>query len=108
MPLWLAQSFEAGFPALLLRYYAGLVAASQEEVRAGMLGKKSLIRREPIGVVAAIVPWNVPQAISFLKLGPALAAGHTVVLEPAPETVLDAFLQAETPADAGRRPGAVQ
>jgi aldehyde dehydrogenase (NAD+) len=95
MPLWLAQTFEAGFPALLLRYYAGLVAAGQEEVRAGMLGKKSLIRREPIGVVAAIVPWNVPQAISFLKLGRALAVDNTVVLKSAPEIVLDAFLMAE-------------
>lgn len=39
MPLWLAHTFEAGFPALLLRYYSGLVAAGQEEVRAGMLGR---------------------------------------------------------------------
>ena len=105
MPLWLAQNFEAGFPALLLRYYTGLVAAGQEEVRAGMLGKKSLIRREPIGVVAAIVPWNVPQAISFLKLAPALAAGNTVVLKPAPETVLDAFLMAEAALEVGLPPG---
>jgi acyl-CoA reductase-like NAD-dependent aldehyde dehydrogenase len=105
MPLWLAHTFEAGFPALLLRYYAGLVAAGQEEVRAGMLGKKSLIRREPVGVVAAIVPWNVPQAISFLKLGPALAAGNAVVLKPAPETVLDAFLMAEAAVEAGLPPG---
>jgi hypothetical protein len=51
--------------------------------------------REPVGVVGAIVPWNVPQAISFLKLAPALAAGCTVVLKPAPETVLDAMLMAE-------------
>jgi acyl-CoA reductase-like NAD-dependent aldehyde dehydrogenase len=105
MPIWLAHMFEAGFPALLLRYYTGLVAAGQEEVRAGMLGKKSLIRREPIGVVAAIVPWNVPQAISFLKLAPALAAGNTVVLKPAPETVLDAFLMAEAAIEAGLPPG---
>jgi hypothetical protein len=54
-------------------------------------------------VVAAIVPWNVPQAISFLKLGPALAAGNTVVLKPAPETVLDAFLMAEPRLRPGRR-----
>ncbi|MBX6388594.1 MAG: aldehyde dehydrogenase [Frankia sp.] len=105
MPLWLAQNFEAGFPALLLRYYSGLVSSGQEEVRAGMLGKKSLVRREPIGVVAAIVPWNVPQAITFLKLGPALAAGNTVVLKPAPETVLDAFLMAEAALEAGLPPG---
>jgi betaine-aldehyde dehydrogenase len=60
-------------------------------VRTGMLGKKSLIRREPIGVVAAIVPWNVPQGISFLKLGPALAAGNTVVLKPSEHTSLSAL-----------------
>src|SRR2546421_472899 len=58
-----------------------------------------------VGVVAAIVPWNVPQAISFLKLGPALAAGNTVVLKPAPETVLDAFLMAEAALEAGLPPG---
>src|SRR5260370_33579436 len=102
MPLWLAQSFEAGFPALLLRYYAGLVAASQEEVRAGRLGKKSLIRREPIGVVAAIVPGDVPQRIWFLELGPALAAGNPVVLPPAPGARLDALPVADAAVWAGR------
>lgn len=101
MPLAVGQAFEAGFPALLLRYYSGLVAATEEEVREGMLGKKSIVRKEPIGVVAAIVPWNVPQAITFLKLGPALSAGCTVVLKPAPETVLDAFLMAEAAHAAG-------
>jgi acyl-CoA reductase-like NAD-dependent aldehyde dehydrogenase len=101
MPIWLAHTFEAGFPALLLRYYTGLVTAGQEEVRPGLLGKQTLITREPVGVVAAIVPWNVPQAISFLKLAPALAAGNTVVLKPAPETVLDAFLMAEAAVEAG-------
>jgi aldehyde dehydrogenase (NAD+) len=105
MPLSLAHAFEAGFPALLLRYYAGLVAEKQEEVRPGMLGKPSILVREPIGVVAAIVPWNVPQAITFLKVAPALAAGCTVVLKPAPETVLDAFLMAEAALEAGLPPG---
>jgi aldehyde dehydrogenase (NAD+) len=101
MPLGLAMSFEAGFPALLLRYYAGLVESAREERRQGMLGKPALVLREPIGVVAAIVPWNVPQAITFLKVAPALAAGCTVVLKPAPETVLDAFLMAEAAVEAG-------
>lgn len=99
------MNFEAGFPAVLVRYYAGLVEASVDERRQGMLGKQSLIIREPIGVVAAIVPWNVPQAITFLKLAPALAAGCTVVLKPAPETVLDAFLMAEAAIEAGMPPG---
>ncbi|MGW6356366.1 aldehyde dehydrogenase [Streptomyces sp. NPDC055092] len=102
MPIAVANQFEAGFPALLLRYYAGLVTGTpQEEVRPGMLGGSSLVARLPVGVVAAIVPWNVPQGITFLKLAPALAAGCTVVLKPAPETVLDAFLMAEAADEAG-------
>jgi aldehyde dehydrogenase (NAD+) len=44
------------------------------------------IRREPAGVVAAITPWNVPHQINLAKLGPALAAGNTVILKPAPDT----------------------
>jgi betaine-aldehyde dehydrogenase len=65
-----------------------------EEVRTGMLGPV-LVRREPVGVAAAIVPWNVPLFVIMLKLGPALAAGATVVLKPAPETPLDAMMLAE-------------
>jgi aldehyde dehydrogenase (NAD+) len=102
MPIWLAQQFEAGFPPLLLRYYSGLMTAAPiEEARPGMLGGTALVSKEPIGVVGAIVPWNVPQGITFLKLAPALAAGCTVVLKPAEETVLDAFLMAEAAAAAG-------
>ncbi len=44
------------------------------------------VRREPVGVVAAITPWNFPNQINLAKLGPALAAGNTVVLKPAPDT----------------------
>ncbi len=102
MPIWLAQQFEAGFPSLLLRYYSGLMtSAPVEESRPGMLGGTSLVSKQPVGVVGAIVPWNVPQGITFLKLAPALAAGCTVVLKPAEETVLDAFLMAEAAAAAG-------
>jgi aldehyde dehydrogenase (NAD+) len=107
MPIWLAQNFEAGFPALLLRYYGGLVsAAPAEDPRPGLLGGTALVSKQPVGVVGAIVPWNVPQAITFLKLAPALAAGCTVVLKPAEETVLDAFLMAEA-ADAAGLPAGV-
>ncbi|WP_285573445.1 aldehyde dehydrogenase [Streptomyces sp. RTGN2] len=60
-----------------------------------------VIRREPVGVVAAIVPWNVPQFTTATKLGPALVAGCTVVLKPSPETPLDAYLLAEVCAEAG-------
>jgi aldehyde dehydrogenase (NAD+) len=102
MPIWLAHQFEAGFPALLVRYYSGLMtSAPAEEERPGMFGGTALVSKNPIGVVGAIVPWNVPQGISFLKIAPALAAGCTMVLKPAEETVLDAFLMAEAAAAAG-------
>jgi acyl-CoA reductase-like NAD-dependent aldehyde dehydrogenase len=102
MPIWLAEQFEAGFPPLLLRYYSDLMnSALAEEQRPGMFGGTALVSKHPVGVVGAIVPWNVPQGITFLKLAPALAAGCTVVLKPAEETVLDAFLMAEAAAAAG-------
>jgi len=102
MPIGVAQQFEAGFPPLLLRYYSELMASgSAEEARPGMLGGTSLVSKQPVGVVGAIVPWNVPQGITFLKLAPALAAGCTFVLKPAEETVLDAFLMAEAAEAAG-------
>ncbi|MFH9958894.1 aldehyde dehydrogenase [Streptomyces roseolus] len=71
-----------------------------EERRAGVLGPL-LVRREPVGVVAAVVPWNVPQFTAAAKLGPALLAGCTVVLKPSPETPLDAYLLGEIAAEAG-------
>ena len=101
MPISLARQFEGGFPPILLRYYAEMAAKQEDEIRPGMLGGSTLVTRAPIGVVGAIVPWNVPQAITFLKLAPALAAGCTVVLKPSPETVLDAFLMAEAAIAAG-------
>ncbi|ORW24411.1 aldehyde dehydrogenase [Mycobacterium palustre] len=102
MPIWLAQQFETIFPPLLLRYYSDVMnSAPVEEERPGMLGGTSLVSRQPVGVVGAIVPWNVPQGISFLKVAPALAAGCTVVLKPAEQTVLDAFLMAEAAVAAG-------
>jgi acyl-CoA reductase-like NAD-dependent aldehyde dehydrogenase len=108
MPIWLAQQFEAVFPALLIRYYSDLMTnAPEEESRPGMFGGISLVAKQPVGVVGAIVPWNVPQSISFLKIAPALAAGCTFVLKPAEETVLDAFLMAEAAAAAGIPDGVV-
>jgi acyl-CoA reductase-like NAD-dependent aldehyde dehydrogenase len=106
MPIWLAEQFEGGFPPVLLRYFGEMMVNSPAvDSRAGMLGGTALVTRQPIGVVGAVVPWNVPQAISFLKLAPALAAGCTVVIKPAEETVLDAFLMAEAAAAAGMPAG---
>ncbi|MGK5629381.1 aldehyde dehydrogenase [Streptomyces sp. URMC 123] len=71
-----------------------------EERRAGLLGPL-LLRREPVGVVAAVAPWNVPQFVAAAKLGPALLAGCSVILKPSPETPLDAYVLADIAARAG-------
>jgi betaine-aldehyde dehydrogenase len=94
----MAQVFAA---TMVLDYYTGLARTFQfEEPRQGALGQV-LVRREPVGVVGAIVPWNVPLFVTMLKLAPALAAGCTMVLKPAPETALDAYLLAEAAEAAG-------
>ncbi|MFE0739619.1 aldehyde dehydrogenase family protein, partial [Streptomyces sp. NPDC058855] len=71
-----------------------------EETRDGVLGR-ILVRREPVGVVAAVVPWNVPQFVAAAKLAPALLTGCTVVLKPSPESPLDAYILAEITKEAG-------
>jgi aldehyde dehydrogenase (NAD+) len=101
MPMSLSRGANGRFPAALVRYYAQLVTETPiEEIRPSMIGH-TIVRREAIGVVAAIVPWNYPQALAAFKLAPALAAGCTVVLKAAPETALDALVFAEAAAEAG-------
>jgi betaine-aldehyde dehydrogenase len=78
-----------------------------EERRQGVLGSDVIVRREPAGVVGAIVPWNVPQFVIMSKLAPALIAGCTIVVKPSPETPLDAFLMAELLEEAGIPKGVV-
>ncbi|WP_415394245.1 aldehyde dehydrogenase (plasmid) [Rhodococcus globerulus] len=96
MPISIAERPTGGFPAIYLRYVAGLLRSAQLEVeRPHLLGGTTIVRKEPIGVVAAIAPWNQPQILASLKYAPAIAAGCTVVLKPSPETVLDSMLFAE-------------
>jgi acyl-CoA reductase-like NAD-dependent aldehyde dehydrogenase len=71
-----------------------------EETRTGAFGT-SKVRREPVGVVAAIIPWNVPLFIAINKVIPALLAGCTVVLKPAPETPIDALMFGKLLMEAG-------
>jgi betaine-aldehyde dehydrogenase len=66
-----------------------------EDTRTGMMGTDVIVRHEPVGVVAGIVPWNVPQFVTMAKLAPALLTGCTIIIKPAPETPLDAYLMAE-------------
>jgi len=78
-----------------------------EDTRVGMLGTDVIVRHEPVGVVAGIVPWNVPQFVTMAKLGPALLTGCTIVIKPAPETPLDAYLMADLLDEAGIPKGVV-
>jgi len=108
MPISISTMLEGGFPVIVLRYLAGqLKEASFEEERPGFLGGTNIVRREPIGVVGAIVPWNYPQTLAAFKYGAALAAGCTVVMKPSPETVLDSFLLAEAIEAAGIPAGVI-
>jgi len=90
--------------AVAYRYFAQLARDFEwEDVRAS----GTLVRREPVGVVGIIAPWNGPQVLVSWKLGPALAAGCTTVIKPAPETTLDAFMLLDAVAEAGFPPGVV-
>ena len=87
---------------MIFNYYADLATTfAFDEVRAGMLNPQVLVTKEPVGVVGAIAPWNVPLFIAAAKLAPSLVAGCTVVYKPAPETPFDAFRLAEIFAEAG-------
>ncbi|SBS71077.1 Geranial dehydrogenase [uncultured Mycobacterium sp.] len=77
-----------------------------DERRQGTLGEVHL-RRVPVGVVGIIIPWNVPQNLLMPKLIPALIAGCTVIVKPAPETPLDSLLVAEMVERAGLPDGVV-
>jgi len=85
----------------VLNFFAGAAdAVKWTETRNGAYGQ-SIVSREPMGVVGAIVAWNVPLFLAVNKLGPALLAGCTVVLKPAAETPLTANAFAEVLAEAG-------
>ncbi|MEU6784378.1 aldehyde dehydrogenase [Nonomuraea angiospora] len=100
-PITFSNLAQAPQPLGMLQYYAELGKTfEQEEQRPGLFGPIT-VRREPVGVVAAVVPWNVPQFVTMTKVAPALLAGCTIVLKPAPETPLDAYLLAEWAIEAG-------
>ncbi|WP_436778250.1 aldehyde dehydrogenase [Yinghuangia sp. YIM S09857] len=107
MPIALALDAEGAGPVGLLRYYAALASVvPAEETRPRLDGSGcTVVTRDPVGVVAAVVPWNFPQTLTMFKLAPALAAGCTVVLKPAPETTLDAYALADAALAAGLPPG---
>src|SRR5436190_1217089 len=97
MPLKLAGRIQAGLPIANFANYARLVREFKWEDRVG----NSVVVREPVGVVAAITPWNYPLHQITLKLAPALGAGCTVVLKPSEVAPFNAFILAEVIEQAG-------
>ena len=87
--------------ATTFQWYAETIDKAYGEVGPTGPDALSLITREPIGVVAAIVPWNYPMIITAWKLGAALATGNSVVLKPASQSPLTALRLAELAAEAG-------
>jgi aldehyde dehydrogenase (NAD+) len=100
-PITLSRTFQATTPRLILESFIQLAHTYPfRAVRRASTGS-ALVTREPIGVVAAVVPWNAPQNIMMQKLAPALITGNTMILKPSPETPLDAYLVAELLQEAG-------
>ncbi|BEI97363.1 hypothetical protein CcaverHIS631_0209520 [Cutaneotrichosporon cavernicola] len=89
-----------------LRYYAGAADKIQgSTIEMDDKNKYAVARKEPIGVAAQIVPWNYPILMMAWKVGPALAAGVSIVFKPAEQTPLSTLLFAEMVKDAGYPPG---
>ena len=83
-----------------IRFFAGAARALQGPTAGEyMTGYTSMIRREPIGVIGQIAPWNYPAMMAIWKIGPALAAGNTIVLKPAETTPLSTLKLAEIAAE---------
>jgi aldehyde dehydrogenase (NAD+) len=102
MPIRMSNAVNGLGAAFMVWYYARLLRELDlSEVRPSAGGGRTIVRREPAGVIAAITPWNYPHPLAAMKIAPALAAGCTVVLKPPPETALDAFAFADAAEAAG-------
>jgi acyl-CoA reductase-like NAD-dependent aldehyde dehydrogenase len=100
-PISFAKRAQVALPLMMLSAFCGIAGSYPwQQERPGLYGRDIRIIKQPVGVVAAIVPWNMPQFLTVAKVVPALLAGCSVVLKPAPESVLDAQLLADLVAEA--------
>ena len=95
-PISFSRRAQVGLPQFIMSTFAELAAQFPwQEERPGAYSAPVHLRREPVGVVAAVVPWNMPQFLVITKVVPALLAGCSVILKPAPESPLNALALAE-------------
>ena len=104
-PIRDALAVDVSSTARCIAWYAEAVDKVYDEIAPTGRNALALITREPVGVVGAIVPWNYPMIMAAWKLGPALAAGNSVVLKPSEKSPLTALRLAELAVDAGLPPG---
>jgi aldehyde dehydrogenase (NAD+) len=102
-----APTAQTGLVARVFDYYAELSRTFPFERRVVAGDRAALVTNEPVGVVAAIVPWNAPVTLAAWKAAPALAAGCAVVVKPPPEAPLSNFILAEALDEAGVPAGVV-
>ncbi len=107
-PVRYARSIDVPQAAEHFRYFAGWASKLEgESIPVSMPQMLTYTRREPLGVVGQIIPWNFPLQMAAWKLAPALACGNTVVLKPAEETPLSALRLGELICEAGFPRGVV-
>lgn len=107
-PISITQSVDVPSAVAWLRTYAGWpskICGSQRPLAGQPNQFHAYVRKEPVGVVAAVTPWNFPLILSMWKIAPALAAGCTVVIKPAPETPLSLLYLADLATRVGFPPG---
>jgi acyl-CoA reductase-like NAD-dependent aldehyde dehydrogenase len=100
-PIRYSLAVDVGATARCIAWYAEAVDKVYDEIAPTSRNALALIQREPMGVIGAIVPWNYPMIMAAWKLGPALAAGNSVVLKPSEKSPLSALRLAELALDAG-------
>src|SRR5438067_5731625 len=106
-PIFESRQIEVPAAAECFQYYAGWADKIHGETIPVKGNYLTYTLREPIGVVAAIVPWNFPLLLTSWKVAPALACGNTVIIKPASQTPLTALALAEIASEAGVPPGVI-
>ena len=103
-----ARRLDVPRTVLTFRYFGGMADKLQGDVLPVDAGFLNYVKREPIGVVGHIVPWNFPLMFTSWKLGPSLAAGNTVVMKPSELTPLSTLRVAELAMEVGFPPGVLE
>lgn len=104
-PIGFSSTVDIPGAANCLRWHAEAIDKLYGEIAPTREGELGLVTREPVGVVAAIVPWNFPLLMACWKLAPALATGNSVILKPSEKSPLTAIRVAQLALEAGIAPG---